>query len=125
MAGVRQYGALTLLAAKTYNANTNGNAVDLQNYVAPGSREMKAVLSVGSQSGTNPTLDVKVQDSADGSTGWADIPGAAFAQVGGALSEQTIHCQTLKRYVRAVVTVGGTSPVYGVYCGLMALDRNV
>jgi hypothetical protein len=102
-----------LLPAKTYNANTNGSAVDLQDYVGKG--ELRFFLSVGSVSGTSPTLDVKIQQSDAAGSGFADIAGAAFAQVT-ATGSQEIKVTPTKRYVRAVVTVGGTSPVFGVAC---------
>jgi len=102
-----------VLPAKTYNANTNGSAVDLRGYVGRG--ELRFFLSVGSVSGTSPTLDVKIQQSDSSSSGFADITGAAFAQVD-AVGNQEIKVTPTKRYVRAVVTVGGTSPVFGVAC---------
>ncbi len=71
------------------------------------------------------TLDAKIQDSADGSTGWADYipPGqatvAAIAQITAANSEAEVDVDLsgAKRYVRVVETLGftgGTSPTLGV-----------
>lgn len=70
-----------------------------------------AVQQVGVVSGTNPTWDGKFQDSADNSTGWADIAGATFAQVTatGNIQAIAIDVQACKRYVRYVGTIGGTS----------------
>jgi len=68
------------------------------------------------------TLDFKLQDSADGATGWADVTGAAIAQ-------QALQCPNsrvvtagvnlagAKAYVRGVATVaftGGSSPTLPV-----------
>lgn len=70
-----------------------------------------AFLNVKSHAGTNPTLDVKFQASHNKTT-WVDI-GDAFTQV------TTTDSLTLKRltanfgkYLRAVITVGGTLPDY-------------
>jgi hypothetical protein len=52
----------------------------------------------------------KVQESADGATGWTDIAGAAFAQVTSA-SDDSIYVGTIRmegprlRYLRAVAVV--------------------
>lgn len=107
-----------VLPAKQYNANTNGSAVDLQGYVGKG--ELAFFLSVGSVSGTSPTLDVKIQQSDSSTSGFADIAGAAFAQAS-AIGTQEMRVIPTKRYIRAVVTVGGTSPVFGA--GLIAVGR--
>jgi hypothetical protein len=70
------------------------------------------------------TLDAKIQDSADGSTGWADYipPGqatvAAIPQITAANSEAEVDVDLsgAKRYVRVVETLaftGGTAPTLG------------
>ena len=99
-----------LLPAKEYNANANGTAVDLRDYVGKG--ELAFLLSVGSASGTSPTLNVKVQQSDSSGSGFADIANGAFAQVTGTGFWQ-LRVTPTKRYIRAVATVGGTSPVFG------------
>jgi hypothetical protein len=70
-------------------------------------------LVVTAASGTTPTLDVKLQTSKDGSgTGlgaWRDV--ASFAQATGAASERKSF-SGLDRFVRAVATVGGTTPSF-------------
>lgn len=50
-----------------------------------------------------------VQDSADGSTGWATI--ATFATVTGATSERVAVAGTVRRYLRYVATLTGTGSV--------------
>jgi hypothetical protein len=122
MATLSEFGALELLPAATRTASANGTGVDLQKYTNPGGRAMKAVLEVGTVTGTSPTLDVKMQQSDDNST-FADISGAAFAQVTAAgLSE--LHFQATKRYVRAVATIGGTSPSFPCAVVILAQKRN-
>lgn len=91
----------------------NGSAVDrlLQ-------RSVTVVCNTGAATGSpsSGTLDVKLQDSADGSTGWADISGAAFSQKTTTTAEIrsiNVDLSGAARYVRAVeVTAlsGGTSP---------------
>lgn len=64
------------------------------------------------------TLDAKLQDSADGSTGWADIAGASITQITAASSStrKNVSLASAKQYIRAVETVaftGGTAPTLG------------
>ena len=106
-----------LFPALARTATANGTGVDLQGYINAGGRQMKAFLDVGAVSGTTPTLDVKLQDSADNVT-YADIAGATFAQATAATS-QAIHFRTNKRYVRAVATIAGTTPSFT--CSVYAL----
>ncbi len=101
---------LTLLPSAAY-ANTaaaTGAAIDLNDYEG----EAAVVLQVAA--GGTGTLDVTIQDSADGSTGWANISGAAFTQVTTSASSQKIAVKTdsCKRYIRALGTIG-TGPFTG------------
>ncbi|MBW2672139.1 MAG: hypothetical protein JRD89_01825 [Deltaproteobacteria bacterium] len=74
------------------------------------------LVSVGAVSGgpTAQTVDVKIQDSADGTT-WADVPGLTVEQItaGDTYKELGINLSPLRRYIRAVATVAfteGTTP---------------
>lgn len=72
---------------------------------------------VGTVTGTTPTLDSKIQESADGSTAWADISGAAFTQVTASNNSQALRLEGLntgsrKRYIRVVSTIAGTTPSF-------------
>lgn len=91
-------------------ATTNGTGVDTLGYTSA-----MVVLEVGAVSGTSPTLDVKVQESADNST-FTDVTGATFTQVTAANNSQVLRVDGLgtarKRYLRAVATIGGTSPSF-------------
>jgi hypothetical protein len=108
----------TTLVPIAQTTSANGTYVDL----GPMSANMAtAALMVGAVSGTQGTLDVKIQASTATNTGFADIPGATFTQVttsglttGGAF--QLISFQVPQRYVRAVGTMAGTftSMLYGV-----------
>ncbi len=91
-------------------ASANGSGIDIRDYVG----DMKVILSSSAGGGTTPTLDVKLQDSADNST-FGDISGAAFTQVTDAadLTEAiNIDADAVKRYVRVVETITGTSPTF-------------
>jgi uncharacterized phiE125 gp8 family phage protein len=76
--------------------------------------EAVVVLEAGTN-GAGGTVDVKLQESDDG-TSWTDVTAGAFAQVTGANDNDTYELGypgTL-RYVRAVATVAGASCEFGV-----------
>ena len=95
------------IAARTSTLTTSG--VDLQTYVG----QVVVGQLVGTVSGTTPTLDGKIQSSADNST-WADVTGATFTQVTASNSSQFIAVDTrlASRYIRYVGTVAGTTPSF-------------
>lgn len=102
-----EYTVNALLAPASRTASANGTGVDLKNYVG----RAKVILhSAAAAAGTSPTLDVKIQDSADNSS-FADLdPAVAFSQVTNAasLQEVSLDLDKVRRYVRAVATIGGT-----------------
>lgn len=69
------------------------------------------------------TLDAKIQDSADGSTGWADfLPAGAgsgsITQITAAnsIARKRVNLMTAKQFIRVVQTAGftaGTAPTIG------------
>lgn len=87
---------------------TTGAGVDTIGQV---SASLNALLVTGTVSGTTPTLDAKVQDSADNST-FADVTGATFTQVTASNKAQMIYVPPCRRYVRIVATIAGTTPVF-------------
>ena len=100
------------LIAGTYTVNADGAGVDLQDYQGV----LKVILNSGAGGGTTPTLDAKIQDSADNSA-FADIPDKVFGQVtdaGASIQFLGIDTRTVKRYIRAVLTITGTSPTFGL-----------
>lgn len=104
--------ALATPAART--ATLTGTGVDC----LTGDGIINAVQSVGVVSGTNPTWDGVIQESADNSTGWTTI--GTFTQVTASTNLQTIQCQRTKRYIRYVGTIGGTStPTFNGACLLV------
>ena len=73
--------------------------------------ELDVVARVGGAiGGTSPTLDVTIECSADGSTGWAQV--GAIGQIDDSESPTVARgmARTTEKYVRAVLTTGGTSP---------------
>lgn len=105
----------------------NGAAVDSLGY-----GNLMAVVEVGATTGTPGSFSVaaKVQESADGSTGWTDITGAAITSITAAdksaqIGVYDISGKTRLRYYRVVVTpafVGGTTPAVGISAHLMLGD---
>lgn len=74
------------------------------------------VLQVGTVSGTTPTLNVKLQDSADNST-FADVASATFAQITATQTAPVLMDVDLtkrNRYIQLVNTVAGTTPSFQI-----------
>jgi hypothetical protein len=72
------------------------------------------VLDCAAGTGTTPTLDITIQDSPDGSTGWTNIPGAVFTQVTTTASQQKIgvNWNAIRPFARVSWTIGGTTPSF-------------
>lgn len=106
------------LAPARRTATGNGASLDLQSYEG----DILALMHSAVGTGTTPTLDVKIQDSADDSA-WADVAGLTFTQVtDAALSAQkkTVDRRAVRRYIRMVATITGTTPVFdsvGLFAG--------
>lgn len=96
---------LNLIPIATVTSDGNGTGVDLQEYEG----EIAVIASVSAGTGDH-TMDLKIQDSADNST-FADVTGGAFTQVTTVASQQKISLNSdeLKRYIRVVKDIGGTS----------------
>lgn len=80
---------------------------------------MRLALGAATGTPTSFTADCKLQDSADGSTGWADISGAASTTLTAASTgnEKDVDLTVARAFIRAVqVTafVGGSSPTIPV-----------
>jgi hypothetical protein len=95
------------IAARTATVTATG--LDAKDYIG----NLLIFQNVGTVSGTTPTLDGKIQDSADNSS-WADVSGATFTQVTASDSYQQINVDTRKarRYIRYVGTIAGTTPSF-------------
>lgn len=101
-------GSLFAPAART--ASANGTGVDLTDYEG----ELLVILDTAAGTGTSPTLDVKLQESDTLNGTYTDIAGKAFTQVVNAASQQklTFDVEKAKAFVRAVATIGGTTPSF-------------
>ena len=98
---------------------TNGAAVDRDAFGMAQSCVLRAQSGAASGTPTTQLYDAKLQDSADGSTGWADVTGAAVTQMAADDEEQTVdvNLKMVKRYLRVVRVVaftGGSTPAWAV-----------
>lgn len=110
----------SLAAAAAVTATTTGTtAFDLRPYDG----DIRILLNANTVGGTTPTLDVKIQDSEDGTT-WTDS-GVAFTQVtsGASFQVKVATAEQFKRYIRVIDTVGGTSPSFDRSLTLVAKRR--
>lgn len=89
---------------RSATATITGSAIDF----ITGDGRCCAMQLVGTVGGTSPTLAGKIQESADGSTGWADV--ATFGAVAASNDSQMLSFDRTKRYLRYVGTIGGTTP---------------
>lgn len=102
--------AIQNIAAQTSTVTSSG--FDTLGYDG----QLQVIQSVGTVSGTTPTLNGKIQHSIDnGSTDpFADITGATFTQVTASNATQaiTLDRNATKRYIRVVGTIAGTTPSF-------------
>lgn len=92
--------AVSLSASASQASTVTGAAVDLLEYEGP----VAIIQNKGTGTGT---LDGKIQDSADGSTGWADVSGAAFTQSTTTpdVKVLALNPKQVRRYIRYVGTI--------------------
>ena len=106
------------LPALANSAGTRtGAAIDrLQSGALAGSCVLAANVGATTGAPSATTYDVKIQDSADGSTNWLDISGAAITQktsLTAALVQRDVDLSVARRFIRVVEVVaftGGTTP---------------
>lgn len=81
------------------------NIADLKDFDG----DIQIILDSGAAAASG-TMTGKVQDSADGSTGWADVTGGGFTAVAQAASKQvlTVNRDAIKRYIRFVGTIAAS-----------------
>ena len=103
---------LDLIPNAAVTADGNGTGVDLITLTG----EIAIVCDVPAPvAGTNPTLDLIVEDSADNSSFAALSPATAFTQVAAEASVQKISLNkdAVRRYLRIRKDIGGTdNPQY-------------
>ncbi|MFF0295554.1 hypothetical protein ACFYST_06085 [Kitasatospora sp. NPDC004614] len=91
--------------------------------VAAAGQATVALLAVHctAASGTTPTLDVSLEESADGSS-WSAITGSAVTQITAAGNRLATALVT-KNYVRVTGTVAGTTPSFTYSASLLFLPN--
>jgi len=67
------------------------------------------MVHTSAATGTGPTLTVVVEQSENGSTGWAAVPGASSAALAG-VGNATVSAIPTQSFVRVTATVAGTTP---------------
>lgn len=100
---------VALAGGAAVTASGNSTGVDVTAYEG-----LAKVVLDSSAGGSGATDDVVIQESADGSTGWAALAQgntSAFTQVGNAASTQVINIDLdkCKAFLRIAETVGGTA----------------
>lgn len=111
---------LQLLPGARVAATGNGIAVDLQGCTGV----LKLMFESSAGGGTTPAMDVKIQECDTSNGTYSDVTGKAFAQVTDAAAssqEMALDTRAVKRFIRAVKTVTGTTPTFD--CALVAVVR--
>ncbi|HCA53433.1 MAG TPA: hypothetical protein DEP24_11575 [Mycobacterium sp.] len=88
------------------------NIADLKDFDG----DIQIILDSGAAAASG-TMTGKIQDSADGSTNWADVTGGGFTAVAQAAAKQvlTINRDGIKRYIRFVGTIAASgTTIYSV-----------
>lgn len=108
------YKAVALIPAVTATTTTTGTGVDISTY----GDDALFILSVGTVSGTSPTLDVTIQSSS--TSGGTYTTEVTFGQVtastkfacGGLNCEGNNSGGLARKFIRAVGTIAGTTPSF-------------
>lgn len=98
-------GAITSTLTTSSYANTMGNG-------------FQVTIPVTAVSGTNPTLDVRIEESFDNGTNWVTL--YDFQRITATGSYNSPMLRATGSHIRYVRTVGGTSPSF-----TMSVNRNI
>ena len=101
-----------LPSAASRTSTLTGTGIDVLEYEGVA----LVLLNASAGTGTSPTLDVKLQHSDDDST-YEDVTSGAFSQVTDAaetagVKVMKLNVSDLKRYLRVVGTIAGTTPSF-------------
>lgn len=94
------------LASAARTASGNSGPIAAAGKIA----EILLMVHCTAASGTTPTLDVSLEQSADGSS-WSAITGSSATQLTAA-GNRVIAARATANYVRVVYTIGGTTPSF-------------
>ena len=98
----------TIIPLGTISASGNSAPIDTAYF-----KRGDFFLVAANKTGTNPTLDVKLQASADGGGHWFDISGCAFSQLITTGQEMIANVTLPGILLRAAYTLGGSaSPTF-------------
>lgn len=123
--GTRTINVLSLLAPSTVTATETTSSIDLLG-TADNTHEIRVHINVGAVSGTAPTLTVQISESPDNSTFTPNanaITGTISAIGTTDLYYRAVNPQA--RYLKAILTVGGTTPSYTLAIDLYAVQHSV
>ena len=101
-----------LAAAARRTSTLTGTGIDVLDYEGVA----LVLLNASAGTGTSPTLDVKLQHSDDDST-YEDVTSGTFTQVTdvaetAGVKVMKLNVSDLKRYLRVVGTIAGTTPSF-------------
>ena len=109
------------VATAAVTSTATSSAIDLKEYDG----DVSLILTSAAGTGSSPTLDVKVTDSATSGGTYTDLSGATFTQVTGSVSMQviTFSKDECKRYIKIVQTIGGSTPSFTFSINGIALKK--
>lgn len=107
-----QATGVELAPAASRTSTLTGTGIDVLEYEGVA----LVLLNASAGTGTTPTLDVKLQHSDDDST-YEDVTSGAFSQVTDAaetagVKVMKLNVSDLKRYLRVIGTIAGTTPSF-------------
>ena len=107
-----QATGVELAPAASRTSTLTGTGIDVLEYEGVA----LVLLNASAGTGTTPTLDVKLQHSDDDST-YEDVTSGTFSQVTDAaettgVKVMKLNVSDLKRYLRVIGTIAGTTPSF-------------
>ncbi len=115
--------AISALPAARITATTTGAAINLADYIG----EMQVVLTSSATEGADHTSNVKLQHC-DTATGAFVDCGVAFDQItnaGASFQVRHVNVDGLKKFVRVVNTLAGTTPAVTAAVAIVAKNQSV
>jgi hypothetical protein len=113
-----------LLTPAVVTSTVTGAAVNLAGNVNTGDLDA-LVLELQAIGGTTPNYSFQLQDSANGTTGWAAVattnimPNTSAVITANGVTTLAIDPRSVRQYIRLVLTVTGTTPTAVVIAELL------